>query len=265
MYVRDQSDLSVLRYILVDNPDYIDEKCSHFNKLERTFVRLDSFDIEQPFGGIGPLYDPNMIVIPDTTISVRITFPLTYPADVIMISQTSHGFSLVELIYSIKMLYHYIYQEEERTSTPQSYHLKKDCESCQNSEINCIKDYSPDSKDECSICYNGYKLSKKDAGQLSCNHFFHRRCILKWLKTSSSATCPLCRRNVIDCAECNGTRYVYYDYNGVVIPLEHRGSILNRNTTDGIYGIYGHDLEDLVIDDIHYNRLEKLLTIFIES
>ena len=81
----------------------------------------------------------------------------------------------------------------------------------------------------------------------------------------NAKTCPLCRQQVIECEDCNGTGIIYYDYNGVVIPIEHRGSILNRNTTDGVYGIFGHDLEDLVIEHIHYNRVEKLLTLYIGS
>ncbi len=61
------------------------------------------------------------------------------------------------------------------------------------------------------------------------------------------------------------TGFIFYDYRGTVIPIEHRGDILNRNTTDGIFGIFGYDLDDLVIENIHYNRLEKLLSVCITS
>lgn len=261
MYVRDQSDLTTLRFILVDNPDYVDNQCPRANQLERTFVRLSTFDMENPTGGTGPLYDSNMIVIPDTVFSVTLTYPLSYPVEVTIRSPTSNGFTLAELIYSIKMLYYYIYQEEERTSTPRSYHLKKECRKCKDKKpTESLKNCSPLSGDECSICYNGYVSS---GTKLRCGHFYHEQCILRWLETSN--TCPLCRTHVSECDDCNGTGVIYYDYNGVVIPLEYRGSILNRNTTDGLFGIFGHDLEDLVINHIHYNRVHKLLTVYIES
>lgn len=264
MYVRDQSDLSIDRYILVDNPEYADDKCPRATQLERTFVRLHSFDIEQPVGGTGPLYDPDMIVIPDTDFSVTLSYPLSYPVNITIRSPTSRGFTLSELIYSIKMLYHYIYQEEERTSTPRSYHLKKDCIKCINKKVeDFVKESSPPKGAECSICYNKYSEHPDDACELKCNHVYHKQCIFRWLENAK--TCPLCRQQVIECEDCNGTGIIYYDYNGVVIPIEHRGSILNRNTTDGVYGIFGHDLEDLVIEHIHYNRVEKLLTLYIGS
>jgi hypothetical protein len=261
MYVRDQSYLSTLRYILVNNPAYIDEQCPYANQLERTFVRLWSFDITRPLGGTGPLYEPYMLVIPDTQFTVLLTYPLTNPIDVTVRSPTSTGFTLAELIYSIKMLYHYIYQEEERTSTPRSYHLKKECNSCADKQpCDYVIETIPVEDSECSICYNKYS---SDACKLSCEHVYHKQCILRWLEAAK--TCPLCRHQVVHCDECKGTGIIYYDYNGVVIPLEHRGSILNRNTTDGIFGIFGHDLEDLVIEHMHYNRVNKLLTIHIGS
>lgn len=261
MYVRDQTDLTTLRYILVDNPDYVDDQCPMANKLERTFIRLSTFDMENPVGGTGPLYEPNIIVIPDTVFSVILSYPLSYPLEVTIRSPTSNGFTLSELIYSIKMLYQYIYQEEERTSTPMDYHIRKECQKCIDKEKSeYVKKYFPKPEDECSICYNGYT---EYGGQLLCGHYYHQDCILRWLETSS--TCPLCRQNVVKCDECNGSGIIYYDYNGIVIPLEHRGTILNRNTTNGVFGIFGHDLEDLVINYIHYNRIDKILTIYIGS
>jgi len=42
-----------------------------------------------------------------------------------------------------------------------------------------------------------------------------------------------------------------------VIPMDQRGlltyNIMNRNETDGKYGIWGHDLEDLWLVDIYYH------------
>jgi hypothetical protein len=38
------------------------------------------------------------------------------------------------------------------------------------------------------------------------------------------------------------------------IPVEERGPRLNRNRTDGVYGIWGHDLVDLVITAARWHR-----------
>jgi len=38
------------------------------------------------------------------------------------------------------------------------------------------------------------------------------------------------------------------------IPFADRGPRLNRNRTDGVYGIWGHDLADLVITAAHWTR-----------
>ena len=47
--------------------------------------------------------------------------------------------------------------------------------------------------DACVICQDSYQLGQ-DVLWLSCNHVFHRECILPWLKSSS--TCPICRAHV---------------------------------------------------------------------
>lgn len=38
------------------------------------------------------------------------------------------------------------------------------------------------------------------------------------------------------------------------VPRSERGSQLNRNRTDGVYGIYGHDLDDLVLTAARWTR-----------
>ena len=48
-------------------------------------------------------------------------------------------------------------------------------------------------------------------------------------------------------------------YNGKVIPKNIRG-ISNRNHSDGMFGIYGYDFEDLFIDEMIYNRTTKILS-----
>ena len=265
IYSRDQSNLNIYRYFLVNNPIYNNGKCIKYDCLESTFIRLSSFNIENPTGATGPLYESDSIVIPDTNISVLLTYPLSTPVNVNIISPTSRGFTLKHLIYSIKMVYQYIYSEEERTSTPRSYHIKKRCTVCLNKNKDYVNDIElsyENTDNECSICYTKYSL-QNSSGQLLCKHIFHKNCIQKWLETSN--TCPLCRKYIGKCDACNGSEFIYYGYDGVVIPIEHRGAILNRNTTDGIFGIFGHDIEDLIIENIHYDREARILTLNIGS
>ncbi|MGJ8592909.1 MAG: hypothetical protein ACSHXF_10195 [Aquaticitalea sp.] len=51
------------------------------------------------------------------------------------------------------------------------------------------------------------------------------------------------------------------------IPIDERKTIINRNQTDGVYGIWGHDLADLVLSSIivtHKNG-DVFLELIIES
>lgn len=41
------------------------------------------------------------------------------------------------------------------------------------------------------------------------------------------------------------------------VPLDERGTLRNRNRTDGVYGIWGHDLEDLVVTAAHWTRADN--------
>ncbi len=48
---------------------------------------------------------------------------------------------------------------------------------------------------ECTICFES--LDKCEIIQLSCNHIFHPKCILKWFESQKNdiKSCPLCRTN----------------------------------------------------------------------
>ena len=250
-------------FSIADNPYYINNKCPKYNKLEKTHIEIASFNPIEPMGETGNLYDSDMIVIPDKTFNLSITYPLTFPVDVNIRSSFSTGFTLKELLDSIKNLYRFIYQEEERTSTPITYHLKKTCEKCINKNISStIDDTLDDVKGDCCICYNEYTDQTK-ASKLKCNHIYHKECISKWALTSN--TCPLCRQPIFMCSDCKGKRFIYYDFLGTVIPVEHRGFFNNRNLTNGIFGIYGHDIEDLILEHMKYDRINKRLHIFIGS
>lgn len=249
--------------ILMENPDYRDGRCSCENTLERTYIRLTTFFMDNPVGWCsGPLYDPIMKVIPDNTFSITIFYPLSQKFEVTISAPAVDGFTLIELLSSIKMLYEFIYREEELTAPPQLYKLKRVCSIC---GIKNLSDYVKDSEspiNDCCICYTGYDTEHK-AGKLQCEHVFHNECVKEWLNTSK--TCPLCRSHIFTCENCDGLGIVHYDFRCIVIPLERRGSMLNRNRTYGIFGIHSYDLEDLIIERLSYDRLSKRLYMEISS
>ena len=57
---------------------------------------------------------------------------------------------------------------------------------------------------------------------------------------------------------CDEYAHVYDAEEGTAaiktIPLEERGAMRNRNRTDGAYGIWGHDLQDLVLTAARWTR-----------
>ena len=59
-------------------------------------------------------------------------------------------------------------------------------------------------------------------------------------------------------AICDEYAHVYDAEEGTAatktIPVEERGTLRNRNRTDGAYGIWGHDLEDLVLTAARWSR-----------
>lgn len=59
-------------------------------------------------------------------------------------------------------------------------------------------------------------------------------------------------------AICDEYAHVYDAEEGTAatktIPVEERGAMRSRNRTDGAYGIWGHDLQDLVLRAAHWSR-----------
>ena len=163
--------------------------------------------------------------------------------------------------YQLQQIYKYIYLEEERTCTTQTYTLEKDCECRDNKTTDIIYDIDHKKQtDICPICYDKYNDNNTPV-KLICNHIFHKKCIIKWLDKTCS--CPLCRENCNKCEKCNNTRIINYTYNGKIIPKNIRGRNINRNQTDGTFGIVGYDFEDLILHDLYYNREENMLSIFV--
>ncbi|HEX2686716.1 MAG TPA: hypothetical protein VHN14_08860 [Kofleriaceae bacterium] len=59
-------------------------------------------------------------------------------------------------------------------------------------------------------------------------------------------------------AICDEYEHVYDAEEGTAatktIPIEERGALRNRNRTDGAYGIWGHDLQDLILTAVRWMR-----------
>lgn len=249
---------SVPIFIQIPNPEYVDEKCPQMNSIERSYIQLKSFNKEKGQISHGRLLEKsNEIVIPDRTISVIIDFPVSNIAEAVITSRDENGFTLRDILGYIKHIYRYIYMEEERTANSLNYTLSKFCERCisRDSKHESITLCDPPVEEECSICCENF--ASDSCGHLKCGHTFHRKCIEDWLDYSSN--CPLCRQNSLSCQMCNGTYIVYYDYTGVVIPVNQRGLLMLRNHTDGTFGIGNYDFEDLILKSLEYNRVGKRL------
>lgn len=252
-------------YIVLNNPDYINGKCSYYNKLIPVKIKLSTFDINNPDSGIGKLYNSDIKVIKDSSFVVSINFPLSNQLEVIITTPfENEGFTLKELLYSIRNLYEVIYESEYETATPQNFNLKKICTSCGNKNIddfsNKIDIIKEKISEDCCICYSDFNNTDEKYIPIKlnkCGHIYHKYCINKWMETTPK--CPMCRTNVFECNNCNGEGIIFYTFNGIVIPLEQRGDNLNRNYSNGIFGIHSYDIEDLIINRLSYNRKKKRL------
>lgn len=241
--------------------------CDKRNLAEKTCVKISEFDIDNISESNKVLYNINNKVIPDNFFKIFLFYPLSHLFEVLIETPTANGFTLKELLQSIKKLYEFIYTEEERTSEPRNYRLKKICTSCGNQNlskyVNKVEDLNI-IKDNCCICYSDYINNEEDNPViLKCSHIFHDNCIKEWLQ--KSGTCPICRSNIFECENCDGSGIIYYNFTGVVIPIQERGEIENRNQTYGVFGIHSHDLEDLLIKNLFYDKTKRQLYIEIIS
>tara|TARA_B100001063_G_scaffold247173_1_gene290952 strand:- start:7980 stop:9023 length:1044 start_codon:yes stop_codon:yes gene_type:complete len=66
---------------------------------------------------------------------------------------------------------------------------REPCYHFQGIELNINEHFNGEEK--CSICRADWDLKENDIIRLSCNHFFHKKCILEWFEKNES--CPICR------------------------------------------------------------------------
>lgn len=232
----------------IDNPYYIDGKCELADALLSTSVHIDDYD----YMNQEKIYNIDEIVIPDREFSIHIDFPLTNEYTVSI--STPEDITMRYLLLVIQVIYRQIYQEEEETSSMQTFHISIECE-CKDKH--CLYQHTLKECEkivDCSICYETMK--DKQVYNLECQHLFHKECIEHWTKEHSQ--CPLCRAYLKNCNDCQGRGIIETTQQFKVLPAEYRRNE-PRNTTDGLYGIYHYDLESLVLNSLVYNRVLKTL------
>jgi hypothetical protein len=256
-YLQDDISYNSSIVFVIENPDYKDGKCPYSMKLNTSSVHINNFNKNDPNTIDGELLFYNNIVIPDTEIYLNISFPLKDPKRIKIKSNNSLGFSLTDLLNKIKSVYKWIYEEEENTCNIKRFDIIEQCDCSYEidiTEMTEIREKINENDEKCSICLENIE---NQVSKTKCNHFFHKNCIFEWINNNKN-TCPLCRKNILKCLNNCKNGLIYKEYIGKVIPKNMRG-ILSRNITDGIFGIYGYDIEDLFIDEMIYNSKTKVL------
>jgi hypothetical protein len=237
---------------IVNNPDYNNHGCSYSNLINQSIIKLTDFDENDPQTIDGEMLYGRQIVVPDREIFLYINFPVKYPKKIKIKSKDSYGFTLCHLLQTIRSVYEWIYQHEEDTATKKTFIIEKYCE-CNDVIIKYTETDETDTN--CSICY---ETLDTNVIETSCEHRFHKNCIDEWL--SQQQTCPLCRECLTVCDACNNTKITHIIYEGKIIPSELRNG-LQRNLTNGVFGIYDYDIDHLLIEDLIYYRFCKTLFI----
>ena len=233
------------------NPSYHNGKCEKSGKVTEICINIASYFDNPPI-----LYKPDKIVIRDSEYIMEITYPLNNPATVKYCSE--NGFTYKQVIDNLVKTYHEIYRLEEETATENTYYYAQKCISCNNCEQIQTKKCEK-SDDVCSICLDSMDAQTNNC-ELHCEHIYHVDCIDTWLKNNT--TCPQCREHQFQkCNNCEDGEIIM-QHIGKVLPVDLRASVgrlLNRETTDGKFGIWGHDISDLEIESLEYDTVNKQL------
>lgn len=214
------------------------------------------------------------VMIPNNNVNIYYDYPLNGPYIFNYEAPNNEFFTCKNIIDIIAKQYYDIYQEEEQTAPDEEHNFIIRCSKCFTEKIlngvsNIITDKNQLENYEettCSICLENYN-NLKCSHTCPCGHIYHKNCIDEWFKNND--TCPLCRNNIskyLKCDDCDGI--TEYKFVGKVLPLDlriKRGGFVNRNKTNGKYGIWGHDIEDLAIERINYDENKNLITLFIGS
>jgi hypothetical protein len=252
--------------VIVPNPLYIDGKCPYSSTLHRTILKISEFNGGNPLTIDGPLLSGESIVIPDVKIQIELSFPFLKGTKKFYVeSPVTLGFSLIEIITTLSNIYKKIYEEEERTSSENTYSIERPCDCIFIPNIDKIPgsrteiNNDPSTPKDCPICLESPRehSAEKSMARTPCHHTFHTPCLDTWL--SNNKNCPLCRENLMKCEVCEGSEKISLEYTGKVIPRDMRSLYQGRNETNGRYGIHSFDYEDLYLESFFYNNISKIL------
>lgn len=251
-------------YSLVDNPNYdkTSNRCDKYGQTENSSVYIEEYLDSNECDII------DCHAVDDNEIKICFDYPLQNSVTFDFKSKTGNGFTLIEIIDNICKTYEKIYKEEEETCSENCYYFKTECTNCKNYIINNsdLIEFDKNDGSQCSICIEKFE-NQTEVLQLPCKHYYHKECIEKWLDKNTS--CPLCRKGNSDsCDKCNQGKIIN-TFIGKVIPDNLRvmcnSGLLNRNKTNGKYGIWGHDIDDLSIESLSYNPSTKHIGMSIGS
>lgn len=243
---------------IVENPYYNNEngRCSESMKFNHALVNIFSFNENDPYTIYGELLFEHNIVIPDPEIYINLEFPLTKSKKILV--KNEGGFSLTKIISKIKQIYIWAYEEEEKSSTIKKHFIMDQCDCKINYKSNIKQTLKQKLSSTCPIC-----LETLSDTVTECNHSFHMKCIDEWVENDKD-TCPICRAKLFTCKECKDG-IIYKEYTGKVIPKEQRGLDRSRNPTDGVFNIYGYDIDELYLRSMTYHSVSKNLYLDITS
>jgi len=255
-YVKRKIDDECFTLELASNPHYQNGKCQNYNKIENAYIQVENkHDMDN-------VIELDKLVITDTEIKIPFSYPLRN--EHIFTFKSTNGFTKKDIIINICETYAYIYKMEEETATKHKYYFTTKCDNCANSYVGASNTIINEDKLSCSICLNDF-VSKEMVVKLPCKHIYHDTCINTWLNKVPS--CPLCRQNMehYGCTQCK-KGLITTEYVGITAPIEFKTSgLLNRDQTDGVWGIWGHDIGDLVIEELTYDFEAKTVKMCIGS
>lgn len=241
-----------------------DEKtghCKNHNKLQKSNINISLFNISQPDCYGEKLYNPNLVVIPDKSFTIILNYPFATTVDIPV--STKNPMTLRILLDLIRQIYTDIYDIEEKTSDTTAFSVSRECRCVRMDLKTIVKNNTIDTNNsnDCSICYTPIG---NNGALLCCNHMFHQECLYNWIDKGNGNSCPLCRTPLNNCDICDNDRINTTTEHHAVLPAYLRQHVLQRNTTNGRFGIHNYDLEALRITNMYYNRNHKLLQISVK-
>lgn len=109
---------------------------------------------------------------------------------------------------------------------------------------------------ECSVCYDALPLHANHVLTV-CSHLFCVKCFIRWCCSNSSASCPMCRRPLIEEEEeeAEDSTGMSYEYLHMVEDIALVADTSFEMQTDPDHGDYQSRLSVQELDLIQYNRL----------